>query len=134
MTVEKCLECETIEKAKEQRYCDGHLGCGYYVSLKGEGEIEIITRIRKRHKCDSCGLPATHKLTFLLLNARSNPASAGFRGNDISWCSDRERFACDDCKDKTRRNPPRGHDWCGSYPLDKFPHMGLYWSKVEVKE
>ena len=131
---ENCVECETTEVAKSQQFCDGHLGCGFYKPLKGEGDIEIYTRIRKRHQCDSCGLPATQRVTFLLLNARHNPASAGYRGDDISWCSDDEKFACEDCKVKVRRNPPSVHDWCSMYPLDRFPHMGLYWEKVEANE
>lgn len=128
---ENCIECETAEKARKEIYCRGYLGCGFYEPLKGEGRVETYTRIRKRHECDSCGAPATQRVTFLLLNSRSNPASAGYRGDDISRCSDYEIFACEECKVKVRRSPPSGHDWCAMYPLDKFPHMGLFWAKVK---
>ena len=134
MTEVKCFECDTVKEAKKQHYCDGHLGCGYYIPLKGEGDVEVATRVRKRHLCDECGLPATHRVTFLLKNARFNPASSGYRRDDISWCSDEEKFACEDCKDKVRLNPSLGYSWCSTFPLDRFPHMGLYWSKVGVKE
>ena len=128
---ENCIECETPEEAKKQEYCRLDPTCGFYEPLKGEGEVETVTRMRKRHLCDSCNAPATQRVTFLLLNSRRNPRSAGYGGDDISRCSDYAIFACEECKVTVRRSPPSGHDWCAMYPLDRFPHMGLYWERVK---
>ena len=83
------------------------------------------------HECEICGRPASHKLTFLMPNCRSNPASSAYRHDDCSWCSDYETYACHTHERELRFSNPQGMTWCASYPLAKFKHMGFY--KVEVK-
>ena len=95
-----------------------------YVPLKGEGDVQYIKRTRSRHDCDVCGEPADFRISFLLENARSNPASSGYRGDDISWCSDAERYVC--AEHREERSAPNGYRWCSTCDLSKFPHMGLY--------
>ena len=46
--------------------------------LKDEGKTETMTRKKMRYTCDNCGEPAHFKHTFLLPNARTNPASKGY--------------------------------------------------------
>ena len=127
----KCADCGTLEAAKKERFCNFDLTCIFYRPLEGEGELETITRVRKRQECYECGQPAMYRITFLLENARINPASSGYGKDDISWCSDEDRYACEDCKDKVWRNPPRGYSWCSMFPLEQFPHMGLYWHEIK---
>lgn len=73
--------------------------------------------------CSECGEDATKRVSFLLENARTNPASSGYRGDDISWCSDHDEHACEEHVETVRRNPPEGMNWCGIYDGAKFPHM-----------
>jgi hypothetical protein len=98
--------------------------------LKGEGDTRTRVEKRVRHECAHCGEPATYCVTFLLENARSNPASAGYGKDNISWCSDSESWACDNCQRTVERDPPTGMEWCASFPGEKFPHMVLHWKPV----
>ena len=81
--------------------------------LPGEGEVKVVERKRVRIECGNCGEPATHRHTYLLPNARSNPASKGFGGDDISWCSDHDEFVCDECP----KPQIDGMRWC----IEKLP-------------
>ena len=103
-------------------------------SLPGEGETKTVTRTRVRIECEQCGEPATKRHTYLLPNARINPASSGYGGDDISWCSDHEAFACDACPEPSFD----GYRWCGTFSVApdrlRFAHMFLRWSDREVKE
>ena len=100
------------------------------VLLPGEGDVKTETYKRVRRICDDCGEAATHRLTFLYENARANPASAGYRGDDISWCSDAEAWSCDAHKETVRRAAPRGMEWCSSFPVSpRFAHMFLHWQE-----
>ena len=128
---EICKDCDNIEMARKENFCKKSLTCGYYVPLKGEGETRTLTQISKRYECEICDAPADYRCTFLLENARSNPGSQGFRGDDISWCSDRELFACEQHKKEVWKDHC-GYSICACFPLEKFPHMGLHW--VEVKD
>ena len=98
--------------------------------LKGEGEVKYVKRTRCRRECDVCGEPANFRLSFLLKNSRSNPASSGYRGDDISWCSDAERFVCSEHKENL--TAPDHHEWAGTFNLERIPHMGLHWVETEI--
>ncbi len=106
------------------------------LKLPNEGEVKIIRKTKVRCCCDECGEYATKKHTFLLDNARSNPASSAYRHDDCSWCSDTEAFACDDCAEKMRRNPPDGYGWCGTFSVTpeklQFAHMFLKWKEEDI--
>ena len=103
--------------------------------LTDEGTIEVIKRVRKRHSCDNCGEPAHFKHTFLLPNARANPASKGYGKDNISWCSDEYQFSCRDKECQRAMNKMDGYMWCSSYPAnDTFAHMFLYWKEIKGKE
>lgn len=96
-----------------------------------EGRIRTIKEICKRKTCEVCGEPATHKLTFLLPNARINPASSAHGGDDVSWCSDKARFVCDiHKKDRYKIAEELGMEWCADYPFERFEHMFLYWKAI----
>jgi len=101
-------------------------------------DIKIVEYVCKERECEECGRPATHCLTFLYENARSNPASSGYGGDDISWASDEEKFACDEHVESMRRNPPRGMMWCSDFYRYKddgtetpHRHRYFYWEKVK---
>lgn len=99
--------------------------------LPGEGDTKTETYRRVRRECDECGEAATHRLAFLYENARSNPASSGYRGDDISWCSDAEAWSCDAHKETVRRAAPRGMEWCASFTLAAGrANMFLHWQEV----
>lgn len=100
--------------------------------LPGEGDTKTETYKRVRRECDECGEPATHRITFLLENARRNPASSAYGGDDITWCSDAEAWSCDAHKDAVRRASPRGMEWCSSFPISaRLAHMFLHWQEVK---
>ncbi len=83
------------------------------------GTIKKVIYKYCQEKCFECGEPATHKITYLLDNARSNPQSSGYRKDDISWCSDDQCFACDEHKEKAIHNPPDGMGWGGDFNAGK---------------
>ena len=97
-----------------------------------EGETRTITQICKRRTCEECGEPATAQLTFLLPNARINPASSAYGGDDISWCSDGKVFVCREHEELRHSIGKRlGMEWCALFPYNRFPHLFLYWEEVE---
>ena len=101
-----------------------------YKLLKGEGERVVM--IRTRRNCDVCGELAAYRQSFLLRNSRGNPASSGFGGDDISWCSDADAYFCEEHKkDGWRSNYMEGYEPCSQFSLDKFPHMGLFLKEVK---
>jgi hypothetical protein len=102
----------------------------HIAELAGEGEVETITRIRRRRKCVVCGEYADYRITYLLDNCRRNPASKAYQHDDCSWCADAEEFACVAHEDKVKRHPPEGMGWCSTFPADKFPQMLLFWEPV----
>ena len=102
-----------------------------------ENEKRTITQICKRRVCEICGAPATYRLTFLLPNARSNPASSGYGKDDISWCKDGEAFVCDKHNNSERNKIANelGMKWCASFPFnDRWKHLFLFWETVPSKE
>lgn len=98
------------------------------IALHKVGELETVIYRWQWRECAECGLPAKYRLSYLLPNARINPASSGYRGDNISWCSDHEEFACK--KHKSRmENDIEGYRWCATFPLKKYQHMGFYKEK-----
>ena len=98
--------------------------------LPGEGISRTVTSTRRRIRCDDCGEPAHYRHTYLLPHARENPASSGYHGDDISWCSDHEVFTCRDCK----KPYVEGYDWSSTFPAsERFAHLFLRWEEVKPK-
>lgn len=100
-------------------------------TLPGEGDIQIVKRTRVRIECDECGEPATKRHTYMLPNYRSNPASSGYRRDDCTYCSDAERFTCNDCKE------PRldGYGWGATFTASaRNAHMFLRWAEEKVDQ
>jgi len=95
-----------------------------------EGTRRVIEQVYTRHECECCGEPATKRHSFLLENARNNPASFGYRKDDISWCADDEAFTCDECKKPTRD----GMECCATFPGDSFPHMTHFFREVRRED
>lgn len=101
-------------------------------TLPGEGDRKIVERTRVRVECEQCGEGAVKKHTYLLPNARRNPASSAYGRDDCSWCSDHETFTCGSCA-KPR---PDGFEWCSTFSLSpentRFAHMFLRWDEREI--
>lgn len=95
-----------------------------------EGTRRIITQEYIRHECELCGEPATKRHSYLLPDARRNPASSGYGKDDISWCADDEAFTCDGCRDPARD----GMAWCGAFSGERFHHMLHFWLEVGREE
>ncbi len=96
--------------------------------LPGEGEISTVTYRRERECCDNCGEPAHFKHNFLLPNARRNPASSAYGGDDITWCSDYSLFTCRECK----KPNPDGYSWCATFPaVTSYANMFLRSKSIE---
>lgn len=97
-----------------------------------EGKIRTIKQICKRETCEQCGKPATWQLTFLLKNARSNPASKAYGRDDCSYCSDEKMFVCDKCaEDKYKIARDLDMDWCSAFPFKNFRHLFLNWKEIK---
>ena len=93
-------------------------------TLPREGEVREQTLTRAT--CEECGEPATRKVTFLLDNARRNPASSAYGKDDCRWCSDAEAFACETHRHTLK--PPQGHSLCSIFPCTaRLAHMFLVW-------
>ena len=97
------------------------------------GEIRTIKQRFNRRGCEYCEEPATHKLTFLLPNARGNPQSKAFHRDDCSWCSDQDVFVCDEHNKKDRYKIERELEmgWCSSFGYERFKHMFEYWEDIK---
>jgi len=96
--------------------------------LPGEGETK--TMVRTRRECGNCGEPATKRHAYLWPNARRNPASRGYRRDDISYCSDAERFTCDGCTEYDVLHD--NMEWCSTFSMgERFAHLFLYWASSE---
>ena len=94
------------------------------------GDIQTVNRIRRWRTCHECGLPAKYRITFLLTNARANPASTAYRHDDCSWCSDSDTYACESHRKIIEHKPTEGFKWCSTFALKKFLHMGFYWELI----
>lgn len=92
---------------------------------KGEGDLR--TQVRVRRQCDLCIKLAEYLIAFVLEGARTNPASSAYGKDDITWCSDREAFACEEHRDGLQR-PPGGFMWGATFSGTRYPHMLLRWS------
>jgi len=100
--------------------------------LKGEGEVKIVRRVRTRVECEQCGEPADFRYTYLLPNARSNPASKAYGKDDCSWCSDAETFGCQACYGD-REPLMEGYRWCSTFTAGpRFAHMFLVWRETVI--
>ncbi len=103
-------------------------------------EKRITEEVCKEQVCDECGEPAAYLHTYLLDGSRNNPRSRAYGRDDCSWCSDEDRYACDEHKESVRQNPPEGMRWCSTFPRKKLEHLFLYWKitkqsiAVEVKD
>ena len=95
-----------------------------------EGDVRTVVEKCIRRECSNCLELATYRVGFIMENARSNPASSGYRKDDISWCSDAAAWACEACKSIIEHAPPNGMEWCATFSGDRFPHMVLHWEKV----
>lgn len=94
--------------------------------IPGEGEVRVTRKTRMRRECETCGEPAHFKITYLLANARNNPASSAYRHDDCSWCEDECRYFCKEHQQD--RNSPDECSLCAIFPATpKFAHMFLYW-------
>ena len=101
------------------------------LALHRVGDTETLTYQWLWRDCEECDRPAKYRITFLFANSRRNPTSKGYGKDDISWCSDAERFACRIHENVVRMNPPEpGMSWCSSFPLVKFQHLGWYKKQV----
>lgn len=105
--------------------------------LPGEGEEQVIRRVRYRHECHNCGEPAHYKQTYLLNGARSNPASSAYRKDDCSWCEDEAIFYCKKGENYGECKPPHieGYEQCSTFGAsERFAHMFLYWHEIKEKK
>lgn len=94
------------------------------------GQIKRIDYVCKERECWECGEPSKYKHTFLLEGSRRNPQSSAYGKDDCSWCEDDCNFACEEHKEKVRRDfCPRDMHWCSTFSRDRFEHMFLYWDK-----
>ncbi len=71
----------------------------------------------KGRTCTICGGYARYVVRWLLPNARTNPASSGYQGDDISYCSDRTTNRCEEHKEH-RHHPERGFEWCSTQDME----------------
>jgi len=100
-----------------------------------EGDVRIVTQKFCRHECETCGEPATKEHTYLMPNARNNPASSGYGKDDISWCSDFKLFSCDDCSEKNREeNVPDGYRWVATFSFERFEHLFFFWNDISTEQ
>ena len=99
--------------------------------LPGEGEEQVIRRVRYRHECHECGEPAHFKQTYLLNGSRLNSASSAFGRDDCSWCEDESVFHC-----KEHKAPQlEGYEKCSTFAdVDTFAHMFLYWHEIKEQK
>ena len=99
--------------------------------LPGQGDMEVVKRVRRRRCCDECGEDAVYRHSYLLDGSRRNPASSAYGKDDCSWCSDEDRYTCKDCK----RPSIDGYGWCATFPATgRFAHMFLEWHEVETSK
>lgn len=100
--------------------------------LPGEGESRTVTNTKVRRICDECGEPAHFRHSFLLPNARRNPASSAYGRDDCTWCSDEETFTC---RTHTARDTkPDGYEWCSTFPANaRFAHMFLVDKEAQTR-
>lgn len=94
--------------------------------LPNEGKVVHIERTYHRRECDECAEPAHFKVTFLLDNARRNPASSAYGRDDCSWCEDDVAYACHEHKDRVRLEPRDGYIRNSVFPATEcFAHLFL---------
>jgi hypothetical protein len=97
--------------------------------LEGEGQEKTIKMVKIRHLCAICEAPAILRKTFLFANSRRNPASQGYKGDDISYCVDDQLYLCG----LHKREEIDSMDWCSTFTLDKNNHeMFLHWVNFVV--
>ncbi len=99
--------------------------------LPGEGIEKTITTRRVRRACDNCGEPAHYRCTYLLPDARRNPASSAYRRDDCTWSSDLEKFYCAKCCNHGNRWPHQeGYETCSIFPAnERFADLFLTWEE-----
>ena len=99
-----------------------------------ERDIKRTLSVCVRKKCEICEELATEQVTFLLPNARSNPASRGYGKDDISYCSDDKIFVCEEHEqDKFDIAEKKGMKWAGTFSFgERFGHLFLEWKTRET--
>lgn len=103
--------------------------------LYGEGEVKTTTKRRARRRCNFCGNAAHYRYTFLLPHARSNPASTGYRKDDISRCEDESQYACEykGCQEQAEKLDD--YNLCSIFPAsERFAHLFLTWADIDTTE
>jgi hypothetical protein len=97
--------------------------------LPGEDETKTIVSVRRRVQCEFCEEPAHFRHTFLLANARQNPASSAYGHDDCTYCHDTERFSCRAHEPQGSADSVPGYGYCATFPANKrFAHLFLKWS------
>jgi len=99
------------------------------------GDKKTVEYVCRARTCVICEAPAEYRLSFLYENARHNPKSTAYGryGDDITWCSDGEQFACEEHKQEaaqTKNAPEEDMRWCATFPGKGYPHMLLFWDEV----
>ena len=101
-----------------------------------EGDVRTLKQVCKRRTCEKCGEEATHELTFLLPNARTNPVSKAYGRDDCTHSSDRDMFVCGKhSKDRYDIARELNMSWAGDYDGtydngNRWKHLFLYWETV----
>ena len=99
------------------------------------GETKLVRKTAVPVECDNCEQPAKFMHTYLMENARNNPCSSGYRGDDISWCQDAKKYACAEHKRDVERDAPRGMNFAATFTDGiRFNHLFLKWKEEEIKE
>ena len=95
------------------------------------GDRRTITEVCVEQECEECRDPAMYEHTYLFSNSRNNPASSGYGKDDISWCQDAKKYACEEHKEKVRRDTPDDMNWCSTFTRnERFEHLFLYWKRI----
>lgn len=98
------------------------------------GDTRTITQEYRIRPCEVCGENATHRLTYLLPNARTNPASRGYGRDELTWCADAERIVCATHAENPRSSAPAGTEWCAEFNGALRPHMIGEWTTTSTEE
>ena len=99
--------------------------------LPGQGDTRTVTSVQARYTCYECDEVGMYRLTFLLVEYRTNPVSAAYGRDDCSWCEDTHRFACVKHLFPIKSSPPEGYVGCSTFPAsERFAHMFLYWKAL----
>ena len=83
-----------------------------------------VSAFKPREALCACGEVAAHQVTYLFENPRSNPASSGYRRDDISWCKDTAVFSCEKCVEALENSPDVGMVYNATFrKCERFLHL-----------